>query len=54
MMAKVLEENAHNPQIRDEQIIWYDTITQQNYFTNNKKIMIQNGDWQWAPQTQDL
>jgi hypothetical protein len=41
IIAKALEKNVPNPQTRDKLISWYDTITKQNYFTNNKKIMIQ-------------
>jgi hypothetical protein len=41
IIAKTLEENIPNPQTRDKLISWYDTITKQNYFANNKKIMIQ-------------
>jgi len=39
--AKALENNIPNPQTRDELIKWYDTITKQNYLSNNGKIMIQ-------------
>ena len=41
IIAKAFGENIPNPQTRDELISWYDTITKQNYFANNKKIMIQ-------------
>jgi len=41
IIAKTLQENILNPQTHDELISWYDTITKQNYFANNKKIMIQ-------------
>jgi len=41
IVAKALEKNVPDPQTRDELISWYANITKQNYFTNNKKIMIQ-------------
>ena len=41
IITKALENNIPNPQIRDELINWYDTITTQNYLSNNGKIMIQ-------------
>jgi len=34
-------ENGVDPQIRRELLNWYDTITHQNYFSNNEKILIQ-------------
>jgi len=41
IIAKALTKDVLNPKNRDELISWYDTITKQNYFTNNKKFMIQ-------------
>jgi len=40
IIAKALEKNVPNPQTHDELTSWYDTITKQNYFATNKKIMI--------------
>ena len=41
IIAKNLEDNHIDPQIRQELLKWYYTITQQNYFTNNGEILIQ-------------
>ena len=38
--ARNLEDNQIDPQTRQELLKWYDTITQQNYFTNNGEILI--------------
>jgi hypothetical protein len=34
IVAKSLEENQTDPQSQQELLKWYDTITQQNYFSN--------------------
>jgi len=34
-------EKGVDPQIRRELLNWYDTITHENYFSNNEKILIQ-------------
>jgi len=41
IIANTLVENEVDPQIRQELLNWYDTITYQNYFSNNRKILIQ-------------
>jgi len=41
IIANNLVENGEDPQIRRELLNWYDTITHQNYFFNNEKILIQ-------------
>jgi len=41
IIANNLVKNEVDLQIRHELLNWYDTITQQNYFFNNKKILIQ-------------
>jgi len=41
IIAKALKNNIPNPQTCDELINWYNTITKQNYFSNNGKIIIQ-------------
>jgi hypothetical protein len=41
IIAKNLEENQLDPKIRQELLNCYDTITQQNYFTNKGEILIQ-------------
>jgi hypothetical protein len=40
-MAKALENNLLDSQTREELIRWYDTITHQNYISNNGQIIIQ-------------
>jgi len=51
--AKALENNLDS-QTREEVIRWYDTITQQNYFSNNGKIMIQKEGLGMAAPTSGL
>jgi len=41
IIANALEKNQIEPQTRKELLNWYDTITKQNYFSNNGKILIQ-------------
>jgi len=41
IIANTLVENGVDPEIRHELLNWYDTITHQNYFSNNEKILIQ-------------
>jgi len=41
IIANNLVENGVDPQIRRELLNWYDSITHQNYFSNNEKIFIQ-------------
>ena len=41
IIANNLVKNGVDPQIRHELLNWYDTITQQNYFSNKEKIIIQ-------------
>jgi hypothetical protein len=41
IIANTLEENKIGTQTRQELLNWYDIITKQNYFTNNRKILIQ-------------
>jgi hypothetical protein len=41
IIANTLEKNQIEPKTRHELLNWYDTITQQNYFSNNEKILIQ-------------
>jgi hypothetical protein len=41
IIANTLVENKVDPHIRQELLNWYDTITRQNYFSNNGKILIQ-------------
>jgi len=41
VIANTREKNLIDPQTRQELIKWYDTITQQNYFTDNAEILIQ-------------
>jgi len=40
-IARALEENGVEPQTEQELLNWYDTITNQNKFSNNGKILIQ-------------
>jgi hypothetical protein len=40
-IANNLDNNNIEPQAKHELINWYDTITNQNYFSNNGKIHIQ-------------
>jgi hypothetical protein len=37
-----LKQNLLDPQTQHKLLGWYDIITKQNYFTNNKDILIQN------------
>jgi hypothetical protein len=41
IIAKNLDNNHAEPQKKYELLNWYDTITQQNYFSNKDKIIIQ-------------
>jgi len=41
IIANTLVKNKVDPQIRQELLNWYDTITHQNYFFSNGKILIQ-------------
>jgi len=41
IFANTLVENKVHPQIRQELLNWYDTITHQNSFSNDWKILIQ-------------
>jgi hypothetical protein len=41
VIPNTLENNLPDSQTREVLIRWYNTITQQNYFTNNRKILIQ-------------
>ena len=41
LVKDTLEKNGVEPQIRQELLNWYDTITNQNYFSNNGKILFQ-------------
>jgi hypothetical protein len=41
IIANTLVKNKVDPQIRQELLNWYDTITHQNYFSSNGKILIQ-------------
>ena len=41
IIARALEENGAEPQTKHELLNWYDTITNQNYFSNNGKMLIQ-------------
>jgi hypothetical protein len=41
IIASALEANKTEPQITQELLKWYDTITHQNYFSNSGKIIIQ-------------
>jgi hypothetical protein len=38
----ILEHNRTPPQNKIELLTWYDTVTQQNYFTHEQNIIIQN------------
>jgi len=42
IIANTLVKNKADPQIRQELLNWYDTITHQNYFSSNGKILIQH------------
>jgi hypothetical protein len=37
----MLEQNLIDPKTKQELIKWYDTITNQNYFTHSRSILIQ-------------
>jgi len=41
IIANTLVKNKVGPQIRQELLNWYDTITYQNNFSSNRKILIQ-------------
>jgi hypothetical protein len=41
IIANTLEKNQTEPRTRQELLNWYDTITKQNYFSYNGKIIIQ-------------
>ena len=41
IFAEILKQNFVEPQTHNTLIRWYETITQQNYFTYNKNILIQ-------------
>ena len=41
IIANNLDNNNIEPQVKHELLNWYDTITNQNYFSNNGKIHIQ-------------
>jgi len=41
IIASKLDNNNTDPQVKHELLNWYDTITNQNYFSNNGKILIQ-------------
>ena len=41
IIANILVKNKVDPQIRQELLNWYDTITQQNYFSSKGKILIE-------------
>jgi hypothetical protein len=41
IISDTLEQLQLNPQTRNELMGWYDVITQQNYFSNNSEILIQ-------------
>ena len=44
IVAEILKQNLVEPQTHNTLIRWYETITQQNYFTYNKNILIQKED----------
>jgi len=44
IIARALEETGVVSRIRQELLNWYDTITYQNYFSNNRKILIQQDE----------
>ena len=41
IIANTLVENKVDPQIRQELLNWYNTISHQNYLSSNGKILIQ-------------
>jgi len=41
ILSNTLKQNLLDPQTQSELLRWYDTITKQNYFTNNGSILIQ-------------
>jgi hypothetical protein len=42
IFANIMKEKLVDPQTQHELMNWYETITKQNYFTYNNKVMIQN------------
>jgi len=42
ILSNTLGQNLLDPQTRYELIRWYNIITEQNYFTNNGEVLIQN------------
>jgi hypothetical protein len=42
ILNDILEHNQTPPQNKIELLTWYDAVTQQNYFTNEKNVIIQN------------
>jgi hypothetical protein len=42
IFANIMKKNLVDPQKQYELMSWYETITKQNYFTYNNKVMIQN------------
>ena len=40
--ANIMKQNLVDPKTQHELIRWYETITKQNYFAYNNKVMIQN------------
>jgi hypothetical protein len=41
ILANILKHSKTDPQTLKELLMWYDTITRQNYFTHNNNIMTQ-------------
>jgi hypothetical protein len=54
VIAKNLEENQTGPQSQQELLNWYDTITQQNYFTDKGEILIQKDGLAMGAPTSDM
>ena len=42
ILADIIEHNPIDTQIKQQLLNWYDVITKQDYFINNKEIIIQN------------
>jgi hypothetical protein len=42
IFANIMKQNLVDPQTQHKLMSWYETITKQNYFTYNNKVMIQN------------
>ena len=54
VIANAQENNLLDSQNREELIRWHDTITEQNYFTKNGKIMIQKDGLAMGASTSSL